>query len=198
MEVKQFVNSLYNSNTFLISENKHEWVWLVDAGNIEDVLKSLSGNQFVKGVFLTHSHYDHICGINKLVEVFPDCIAFTSEHGKRGLFTDKLNLSFYHEDPIIFQGSNIEVLHENDKIELFEHCFLEVIETPGHNPGCLTYKAGEHLFTGDSYIPNIKIVTKLKGGDKEASKRSLTKIKSNISEDTIICPGHGEMARTLK
>jgi len=195
MQVRQIVNSVFASNTYIISEDKFNWVWLVDIGDIEGVLNSLSKNTKVKGVFITHPHYDHIFGINKLIELFPDCIVFTSEEGQKSLGSDKLNLSFYHEVPIIFQGPNIQILHESDTIELFENCFVETIETPGHNWSCLTYKVDDYLFTGDSYIPNVKVVTKLKGGDREANKKSLKKIMDNISEDTIVCPGHGEMTQ---
>lgn len=198
MQVKQIVNSIFKSNTYIVSENNSAWVWLVDVGDIEGVLNSLTKKTFIKGVFITHPHFDHIYGINKLIDAFPECVVFTSEEGKKGLFSDKLNLSYYHNDPITFFGSNIQILTENDRIELFENCFLETIETPGHNWSCLTYKVGKYLFTGDSYIPGVQVVTKLKGGDREANKKSLQKIMANISKETIICPGHGEMAQIKK
>lgn len=45
---------------------------------------------------------------------------------------------------------------------------LYVIETPGHCPSCLTYYTDNYIFTGDSYIPNVKVVTKLPYGDKKS------------------------------
>jgi hydroxyacylglutathione hydrolase len=195
MQLKQIVNSVFNSNTYIISEDNYDWVWLIDIGEMDGVLNVMPKNAIVKGVFITHPHYDHIYGLNKLIDLFPKCCVFTSENGKEGLYSDKLNLSFYHEEPIIFKGSIIQILHETDKIELFENCFLETLETPGHNWGCLTFKIGDYLITGDSFIPNIEVVTKLKGGDKESSKKSIQKIKRNISDDTIICPGHGKMTQ---
>jgi len=198
IQVKQVVNEIFISNTFLISQSSSTNVWLIDVGNIEGVLKSLSVGSQIAGVFITHAHYDHIYGINKLIEAFPACILFASEQTKEGLFSDKLNLSFYHEDPIIFNGSNVQILHENNKIELFNNCYLEVIETPGHNWGCLTFKVENYLFTGDSFIPNVEVVTKLKGGNKEANKKSLQKIMDNISNETIVCPGHGMMTKIKK
>lgn len=194
MQVKQIVNSVFTSNTYIISEAKSDWIWLVDIGDIEGVLTVLPKDAIVRGVFITHPHYDHIYGLNKLIDLFPKCLVFTSENGEEGLYSEKLNLSFYHEEPIIFKGSTIQILHETDKIELFENCFLETLETPGHNWGCLSYKVDNYLFTGDSYIPNVDVVTKLKSGDREANKKSLQKIRNNISENTIICPGHGVMS----
>jgi glyoxylase-like metal-dependent hydrolase (beta-lactamase superfamily II) len=198
MKVKQVINSKFSSNTYIISDSGSDWVWLIDIGAVDEVITCLSKGVFVKGVFITHPHFDHIYGINKLIDSFPDCIVWTSEQGKKGLFSDKLNLSYYHEESIIFKGSNIQILCETDKIELFEKCFLETIETPGHNWSCLTFKIENYLFTGDSYIPNVKVVTKLKGGNMEASGKSLQKISNNMCENTIICPGHGEMTQINK
>jgi len=192
MKVNQIVNSLFTSNTYLISEDKFEWVWLIDIGDFRAVVNSLSSNLYVKGVFITHSHFDHIYGINELIERFPDCKVYVSEDGKKGLFSDKLNLSYYHEDPVVFLGSNISILKEGDQIELYSNVFMDIIETPGHNLGCLTFKVLDHIFTGDSYIPGYEVVTKLKGGDKLQSQTSLKKIYSHLTKPNImLCPGHG-------
>lgn len=195
IEVKQIINPLFSSNTFIISEAKSSWVWLIDIGNFEKVMASLPKEAFVKGVFITHAHFDHIQGINALTEVFPDCVVYVSAFAEKGLYSEKMNMSFYHEYPIVFKGTKTQILREADRIELFDGLFLEAMETPGHNEGCLTYRVGNYLFTGDSYIPNVKVVTKLKGGDKEANKNSLIKIKENIFPETIVCPGHGEMSQ---
>ncbi|MDO9155187.1 MAG: MBL fold metallo-hydrolase [Paludibacter sp.] len=195
MNIIRIENPIFTSNTYIISSEKHNWVWLVDIGGVDGVINSLSKDSMVRGVFITHSHFDHIYGINKLIDTFPECIVFTSVEGKKGLYSEKLNLSFYHDEPIVFEGSNVQILHENDKIELFENCFLETIQTPGHDWSCLTFKVDNCLFTGDSFIPNVKVVTKLKGGNKEENIKSLAKIMSNICENSIICPGHGEMSK---
>ena len=189
--IQQIVNSAFSSNTYVIKEEDSDCIWLIDIGEIEGVLRALSKGKKVKGVFLTHTHYDHIYGINKIAKSFPNCIVYTSELGKDGLSSDKANLSYYHQDPITFLGTNVQILHEGDRIELFVNWFLEVLETPGHDWSCLTYKIGDYLFTGDSYIPNFEVVTKLKGGNRAVSKLSLQKIARNIQQSTIICPGHG-------
>lgn len=194
--VKQIVNSIFTSNTYIISKERSDIIWLVDAGNIEGVFDSLDKNNYIKGVFITHPHFDHIYGINKLVKEFPECIVFTSNAGRLGLSSSKLNLSFYHEDPIEFVGENVHTLNDKSKIELYDNIYIEIFETPGHNWGCLSFRVGNYIFTGDSFIPNVDVVTKLKGGDKEASNKSVKKIMDIISENTIICPGHGKMIYT--
>lgn len=193
MLIKQVVNPSFNSNTYIISEATSNWTWLIDIGEIEGVLNLIPEGTIIKGSFLTHPHYDHIYGINKLIDMFPDCTIYTSEQGKEGLFSEKLNLSYYHETPIIFKGSDIKILHEADRVEIFGNIFLDTLETPGHNPACLSYRIDQYLFTGDSYIPGANVVTRLKGGDRDEARKSLKKIMDNTSTNTIICPGHGKM-----
>ena len=192
MKVSRIVNPLFGSNTYVLSEMGSNWVWLVDIGDLEATLGLIPPNGHVKGVFITHSHFDHIYGLNLLVDKFPCCTVYISEFAKEGLYCAKLNMSYYHEAPMVFKGSNTRILKEKDKVKLFEKKFLDVLETPGHNKGCLTFKVENYLFTGDSYIPNVKVVTKLNGGNKEANIKSLEKIRSYIGQNTILCPGHGE------
>lgn len=193
MEVKQLINPIFNSNTYIISNTEADWVWLIDIGDADVVTRSLPKDIYVRGVFITHAHFDHICGINKLIDSFPNCIIYISELGKKGLYSDKLNLSYYHDKSLIFKGNNIKVLFENDEIDIFDNCIIKTLETPGHNLDCLTYTIENYIFTGDSYIPDVDVVTKLKGGNRNVSKKSLQKIMQNIKENTIICPGHGAM-----
>ncbi len=196
MVVRQNVNSLFTSNTYVLSDAKNSGVWLVDIGDFESIKSTLSGEQ-VNGVFITHSHFDHIYGINDLVDAFPNCVVYISENDKDGLFSDKLNLSFYHETPMKFLGGKVQILNDGDKVPIFGGIDLIAIATPGHNPGCLTYKVADYLFTGDSFIPGVKVVTKLRGGNKSLAEESVQLIKSLFRDKMILCPGHGAMTSSL-
>jgi len=65
----------------------------------------------------------------------------------------------------------------------------KVYHTPGHNPSCLTYEIGDYLFTGDAYIPGVKVVTTLKGGDKAKAAESVERIL-RLAEGKTVCAGH--------
>lgn len=193
MKTQQFTHPKLTSNTYALTAARSNWVWLVDLGSFDQVKSLLSDDQYIAGVLLTHYHYDHIYGINQLIEAFPACKIYASPHTIEGLYDAKVNLSFYHEDPITFNGEKPETLKNGTAISLFEGIIATVFNTPGHNPGCLTYKVGNYLFTGDSYIPHLNVVTKLKYGNKTDSRQSLRKIAALTDVDTIICPGHGPM-----
>lgn len=195
MKVERIVNHHLTSNSYIIYEVDSSDVWLIDVGETDQIIKKIPKDKSIKGVFLTHCHYDHIYGLNKLIDTFPDVVIFSSEKTREGLYSSKLNLSFYHDSPFVFTGSNVHVIKEKDSIEIFSETNIRVIETPGHNWGCLSFKLGNYLFTGDSFIPGVKVVTKLKGGDKEANALSLIKIEKLIAKNTIVCPGHRDMTK---
>jgi len=192
LEVIRVANEIFSSNTYLLFNDFYLYCWLIDIGDYEKLASLLPHNVVVKGVFLTHTHFDHIYGINALYKAFPDCCVYTSSYGKEALYDEKKNMSRYHEAAFTFNGKEVSVLEEGDVIELYPNCLLTVYETPGHCSSCLTYETGNYLFTGDSYIPGVKVVTKLPKGDRFLAKQSVERILV-LSKGKFICPGHGEL-----
>lgn len=194
MQVFCFKSEQFTSNTYLLRlGNYSSQAWLIDCGAFEPVLACIPPNMEVHGIFLTHYHYDHIYFINQWLERFPNLVVYCSGVTLEGLANPKKNLSFYHEDPISCKEVTSQILYENQKILLKDELELEVLETTGHCEGSLSFKVGKYIFTGDSLIPPIPVVTKLKTGNKEESKASLKKIKEWSTEEDWICPGHLEM-----
>jgi glyoxylase-like metal-dependent hydrolase (beta-lactamase superfamily II) len=171
--------------------------WLVDVGDVQPVFDNIPEQSTIKGIFLTHTHYDHLYGINKIVELYPDCITYTSEHGRRGLFSDKLNFSRYHDDPIVFSSSNIHILYNGNRIELLKNVCLNVIETPGHDLSCLTYYTEKEIFSGDSFIPGVKIVTSFPHSNKVEAEISRERILQ-LAIGRNLYPGHGNSVMNFK
>lgn len=193
LKVSHIINSIFSSRTYILSTDKNTDFWLVDCGDIPsliDTLKSLGNGTFkVKGVLLTHAHYDHMYGLPELNQLFPEIKIYTNEFGKSALANERLNFSKYHEDPIIYESENVIVCDEGSEIELFDNLFAKVFYTPGHNPSCLTYEVGDFLFTGDAFIPGVSVVSFLKGGDKKMAVESLAKLQ-DLAIGKIVCPGH--------
>lgn len=193
LNVTHIVNSVFTSRTYILTNEEHTAYWLVDCGDIlplSELLSAQGGNlSMVKGVLLTHVHYDHFYGLPRLRGMFPDIRVYTNEAGRKALPNPKLNMSKYHDDPIIYETENVVTCSEGDVIDLFDGVQAKVHETPGHHPSCLTFEIGDYLFTGDAYIPGEKVVTILPGADKEMAKESLERI-INLAEGKTVLSGH--------
>lgn len=190
MKIEKIVNSVFTSNTFVIIDDAYDFCWLVDVGDLDPILDIVK-DKSIKGILLTHTHYDHIYGINKIASRYPNCVIYTSPDGKDALYSDKFNFSRYHDDPIILESDNVTALKENDKVELFPDIILNSIYTPGHDKSCITYYNDNVIFTGDSYIPNIKVITSFPRSNKEDAAKSLDLILS-LTKSRSIYPGHNE------
>ncbi len=155
IQIKEIVNSIFTSMTYILYREGEEWAWLVDIGDVEPIVSFLETHRMtVKGVLVTHAHFDHIYGLLQLIKRFPKCMVITTEYAKSALASEKMNMSKYHESPMSYEGDNVLVVHEGEKLQLFEkEPMMQLYETPGHNPGCLTMVIGDFIFTGDAYIP---------------------------------------------
>lgn len=191
IEIHDITNTIFTSKTYILSKDGEDKAWLVDIGDIEPVLSYLKARNLVaEGVFLTHAHFDHIYGLEALVDKFPECKVFVCEYAKQALASEKLNMSRYNGTPFSYSRDNVIVVKEGESITLFDgEPEMLFYETPGHNPGCLTMVVGNKLFTGDSYIPGVGANTKLPRADKEQAKVSLERI-IKLAEGKTVLSGH--------
>ena len=196
LKISCFKHEDFTSNTYLLTHPVFEQdVYLIDIGNSKAVLNALRPHQQVKGVFLTHAHYDHIYGINEILEKFPKCKIYCSEYAHHGLKSEKLNLSFYHDYPVVYKGENVNIVSDNMLFELFLGCRIRVLETQGHNQGSLSFMMEKGIFTGDSLIPGFPVVTKLKSGNKEDALKSIHRIREVSEPDDMLYPGHASACK---
>lgn len=191
LQVKEIVNSIFTSKTYILYREGDDKAWLVDIGDIVPVTDFLAHRGLKAcGVFITHAHFDHIYGINSLLKYFPECKVYVNPYAKEALASEKLNMSKYHEWPITYAGENVVVLHEKDEMILFDNePAMQFYETPGHNPGCLTMVIGDMIFTGDAYIPGVGVNTIPPHSNKEHAKLSYERIMQ-LAEGKRLFPGH--------
>lgn len=186
--VTSAVGQVMGSLVYALSDGISNNYYLIDIGDFDAAQSLLPKEATVRGVFITHGHHDHIFGLNRLKEAYPECVVYASEECARMLASAKLNLSMYLEMPMEYMGE-ITILHDGDIVPLFDGINLTAIATPGHNPSCLCFEVEDYLFTGDSYIPGVKVVTNLPNGNKRQAQETVEKILK-LGEGRTICPGH--------
>lgn len=130
-------------------------------------------------VLLTHSHHDHVAGLEESYERF----------GHKSL-TLALHADEQHRisTRISKHPWKIQHLKEGDRIPVGDQ-FIQTLHTPGHSAGELCFLTGNHLFTGDTLFMGNVGRTDLPTGDTAQLFESLMRI-CKLPDETILHPGH--------
>lgn len=174
------VNSVFNSMTYLIHSDNSQDLYIVDCGDVQPIINYVHKYELtLRGIFLTHTHFDHIYGLNEVVSAFPQSTIYTSEHGKEGLYSPKYNMSRYQiEIPhFIYRFDNVAIIDENASLPLFDGVAMQVLSTPGHDWSCLSYLLDRWLFTGDSLIPNTRLLVHFPKSDKTVAYKQYERLQ---------------------
>lgn len=167
-------------------------------------------------ILLTHEHYDHTCGINLLREHF-SCTVVCSVGCAERICDSRKNLSYYCS--AISEAERCR-MSDNDQNELtpfsaeadrtftgvmtlpFAGHSLVLTETFGHSRGSLcALMDGKVLFSGDSLVMGVPVVTRLPGGSIKEFQRITLPYLQALPADTWVMPGHhdaGELSVLLQ
>lgn len=197
MQVKTFVFSPFQENTYLIYDESNEAV-LIDAGNFfpqenEELQNFIQSNNLnLKRLINTHLHLDHQFGnhfVSQTYKILPEA------HKADEFFIDKLTLSMQKYGlPDFIKAQKLgNYLDESDIIE-FGNSRLSLIHTPGHSPGSLCFYNKEEgiLFSGDVLFEESIGRTDLEQGNYETLTNSITQKLFLLPDSVIVYPGHGE------
>ena len=194
MEVHRIVNNYQHSCTYILYKDEYNSAWLIDCGSeVSKVIEWFNdNNKTIRGIFLTHCHDDHICGLRLLLKVNPEIPIYLSAHeGIRCVQDIRLNLTKYTSSPFQVISDHFVGLDNGNIVKLFDDINLVAYRADGHSIDSMVYKVGCYLFTGDAYIPPLRVVTKLPGADKERAEESLMMIKDLIRKGNLtVMAGH--------
>jgi len=184
MQVFTIKNNLLKSASYLIGD------YLVDCGDSGKILKAL-GERELKGIFLTHCHQDHVYGIEKVLQKFPEAKVYCSQKTFEGLKDSMLNLSYIMPDYDFTFTHDDNVVIFQEGINMIEDLTVEVLSTTGHSEDCISLIIGDNIFTGDAHIPFVKVFTKWPTSNKTLAKESEERLLQIIKERNLnIYPGH--------
>lgn len=195
-DVKIFTFSPVQENTSILWNEQKDAV-IIDPGcyftEEKDALAAFIDSNGLKPVLLlnTHCHLDHVFG-NKWVadtyqlqlHIHPDEKALLDYAPTSGLMW---NLPFDN-----YTG-HLLYLREGDTLRLGADT-LEVLFTPGHSPGSISFYCREQGFivSGDVLFRQSIGRTDLPGGDYSTLERSIQQKLYTLPENTIVYPGHGD------
>lgn len=188
MEIRAIHLGLIKTNCYLISTDKAAVV--IDPGFkteiTADFLKANGGK--ARMILITHAHFDHIGGAEALRDETGVEIGI-GELDAPALKDTELNLSDkFHAHIAPFSADR--TFCDSEKFSVGDIDF-EVILTPGHTVGGVSYLSGESLFSGDTLFAGAVGRTDMPGGSLKALKKSLKRLIA-LPEETKVYPGHGD------
>lgn len=179
------------TNAYFV-ENDTELLLVDPAGEPEKILEKIAsiGKPLI-GILLTHAHFDHIAALDDIlakydvpVYIHPEETDFLVDAQKNG------SAKFAaHGLPIITSQAHPNLLEEGPfEIGQFN---IDVLHTPGHSPGSLSYVFESFAIVGDTLFNNGIGRTDLYRGDYETLVDSIKDKLFELDETLPLYPGHG-------
>lgn len=177
MKIKRLIGGNLESNGYIVYDKDNGECYIIDPGyNGEKFIKKTEELGLkIKGILLTHHHYDHVGGVEKIKEM-AECPVY-----------------LHREDCDIYRRP-VDVALENDHILPLGEDELLVVHTPGHTKGSVCYysEKSKLAFTGDT-IFNVDLGrTDLEDGSPKEMETSVKNIIDGWSNEITIYPGHGD------
>ena len=191
MDVRMFTVGQIAENCFLFRQDGSDRALIVDPGDEAERILSAADELGVniEGILLTHTHFDHIGAVAPIAKatgapvwcpeietaVLADINSFVPWPGF-GPFES------YDADHTVSGGEKLELAGME----------IDVIFTPGHSPGHVTYSVpeGEAIFSGDVLFQGSVGRTDLPGGDWATLLESIRTLVDSHSPETTVYPGH--------
>lgn len=191
LEVEMLTVGAIGENCFLLRPEGGERLLIVDPGEeperILAAAERMGGG--VEAILLTHTHFDHIGAVAPVaratgatvycpeieVPVLADIMAFVPWEGF-GPYES------YDADKTVAGGETLSLAGLE----------LDVIFTPGHSPGHVTYsvRGEEAIFSGDVLFQGSVGRVDLPGGDGPTLIGSIGRLLDSHSDETVVHPGH--------
>ncbi len=192
IDVRMFTVGPVQENCFVVRDQDSKRGVIVDPGEeperLLEALRALDIEQ-LDAILLTHTHFDHVGAVAPVARatgapvvcpelerrVLANIMDFVPWPGF-GPFES------YEADQTVKGGETLE----------FGGLRFEVIFTPGHSPGHVTYALADEpaLFSGDVLFQGSVGRVDLPGGDWPTLLASIENLVSRFPEDTTVYPGH--------
>ncbi len=189
LDVRMFTVGPVQENCFVVRRPETKAALVVDPGDeAPRLLAAIAELELdVQAILLTHTHFDHVGAVAPLaratgapvycpeleVPVLQDIMAFVPWPGFG---------PFESWDPE-------ETVRGGETLEL-AGIPLEVLFTPGHSPGHVTYATSGALFSGDVLFQGSVGRTDLPGGDTQTLLSSIAGLLERFGDETQVHPGH--------
>ena len=195
--IKTFPCNQLQENTYVVSDDTRECV-IIDCGAYYEeefqAIQNYIETQQLKPVHLlaTHGHFDHNFGNNFIFETYGLKVEISADdayliNDLPGQFESMIGV------PLRRQYPEVDHFFEADETIRFGHHTFDILKTPGHTPGGVTFYNKEEsiAFTGDTLFRMSIGRTDFDRGSYKDIMDSLHNVIAKLPPDTVIFSGHG-------
>jgi glyoxylase-like metal-dependent hydrolase (beta-lactamase superfamily II) len=192
IDARMFTVGPVQENCFLVRAKGSDRAVIVDPGEEgERIIRAVEdlGIKSVEAILLTHTHFDHVGAVGPVARA-TGAPVYCPELETRVL----ANINDYVPWPGFGPFESYQADHTvagGETLELAGLSF-EVIFTPGHSPGHVTYAIRDvpALFSGDVLFQGSVGRVDLPGGDWETLSKSIETLLDSFPDETTVYPGH--------
>jgi len=178
-------------NCFVLRREGSDRALIIDPGEeperIQALVKELGVE--VEAILLTHCHFDHIGAVAPVAEATGACVYCPAI--ETAVLADIMAFVPFEGFGPYESYEADEQLSGGEALEL-AGMSLDVIFTPGHSPGHLTYsvRGEDAIFSGDVLFQGSVGRVDLPGGDWATLLESIRVLTDSHPDRTVVYPGH--------
>lgn len=186
-------------NCFVIRQPESKQALIIDPGDEpERLLKPVEELDLeVVAILITHCHFDHVGAVKAVADV-TGAPVYCPE-GELHVLAD---INSYVRMPGFGPFESYQADHSVSGGQTLELAgmTLDVLDTPGHSPGHVTYSVRGHnaLFSGDVLFEGSVGRVDLPGGDWPTLLDSIRRLVEREAPEAQVFPGHGRPTTLAK
>jgi hydroxyacylglutathione hydrolase len=188
MDVRMFTVGPLQENCYLVRREGSDRALLIDPGDEAQKLQGAMEQLGVEpeAILLTHTHFDHIGAVAPLARATGAPVYCPRE--ELPVLADPSAFFGAMFGPV--EGWEAEHAIDGGQRLALAGFDVDVVATPGHSPGHVTFAIDGALFSGDVLFQGSIGRTDLPGADHETLMESIVGLLERFDDDTKVHPGH--------
>jgi len=193
-DVKRLTVGPFQENTWYVIQNESRNGILIDPGDEpEKIVQLIAETETTPiAIYNTHAHLDHIGAVKHLQDRY-NLPFYLNE-------ADEFLIEQYPQHAAMFgvpmNGIPRVTHYVNDEMDSnsilsIGNFKIQVVPTPGHTPGGVSYLIEDELFVGDTLFDGSIGRTDLPGGNYNTLMESIVQRLMSLDSDILVHCGHG-------
>ena len=188
-DVRAFTVGPVQENAYLVrTDAQARRALMIDPGEESQRLLDAAATLGVEieAILITHCHFDHVGAVAPVAKA-TGAPVYCPEI-ELGVLADITKWTMPGFGP--FESWNAEHTVKGGERLTLAGMDIEVVFTPGHSPGHVTYAIDGALLSGDVLFQGSVGRVDLPGGDWSTLERSIADLMERFERDTVVYPGH--------